>query len=215
MNTGTPEAKCTLCEGFGFIDHGNGNSHTCMNCEGTGMTDTSDNAQRPSKERCNFFGEGRGQCLKPAYHILAVQKQQRYHTCEEDGRLLDVALTGLAAVREAERRRDNTPETGCATHSAEHRMRGELPCPWCVIDELKRNRDAASAETPIRLTPHHVRWDFLGWLCSVCGGWNDGTSRSCRWPHEHALKASCVDTYNTHAAEKGWPPSENGAGGQS
>jgi hypothetical protein len=75
------------------------------------VNDTSDNAPRPSNERCNFFGEGRGQCLKPAYHILAVQKQQRYHTCEEDGRLLDVALTGLAAVREAERRRENAPET--------------------------------------------------------------------------------------------------------
>lgn len=27
----------------------------------------------------------------------------------------------------------------CA-HAAELRMRDELPCPWCVIDELKRNR---------------------------------------------------------------------------
>lgn len=31
----------------------------------------------------------------------------------------------------------------CVTHAAEHRMRDTLPCPWCVIDELKRNRDVA------------------------------------------------------------------------
>lgn len=31
-------------------------------------------------------------------------------------------------------------ETKCAVHTTEYRMRDELPCPWCVIDELKRNR---------------------------------------------------------------------------
>lgn len=36
--------------------------------------------------------------------------------------------------------------TTCATHAPEHRLRGELPCPWCAIDELKRNRDALEAE---------------------------------------------------------------------
>jgi hypothetical protein len=29
----------------------------------------------------------------------------------------------------------------CSTHAAEHRLRHELPCPWCVIDELKLNRE--------------------------------------------------------------------------
>jgi hypothetical protein len=29
----------------------------------------------------------------------------------------------------------------CATHRAEHHLMNALPCPWCVIDELKRNRD--------------------------------------------------------------------------
>lgn len=29
------------------------------------------------------------------------------------------------------------------THEAEFRMLDTLPCPWCVIDELKRNRDSA------------------------------------------------------------------------
>lgn len=29
----------------------------------------------------------------------------------------------------------------CATHATEWRLRNELPCPWCVIDELKRARD--------------------------------------------------------------------------
>jgi len=58
------------------------------------------NVQLDSKERCSFFGEGRGQCLKPAYHVLSVQPQHRHHTCEEDGRLLEVAKTGLAAARQ-------------------------------------------------------------------------------------------------------------------
>lgn len=32
------------------------------------------------------------------------------------------------------------PSKECTTHAAERRQRDELPCPWCVIDELKRNR---------------------------------------------------------------------------
>ncbi len=59
------------------------------------------------------------------------------------------------------------------------------------IEEADRVLLARAAhETNAGPTPHHVRWDFIGWLCSVCGGWNDGTSRSCRWPHEHAQKAN-------------------------
>lgn len=52
--------------------------------------------------RCGWFGEGRGQCLLNEGHETHIQT--RHHVCEQDGRLLDVALTGLAAVREAERR---------------------------------------------------------------------------------------------------------------
>ena len=45
--------------------------------------------------------------------------------------------------------RCRAPETSakCATHATEYRLIGTLPCPWCVIDELKRNRDALAAET--------------------------------------------------------------------
>lgn len=52
--------------------------------------------------RCGWFGEGRGQCLLEEGHETHIQT--RHHVCEQDGRLLDVALTGLAAVHEAERR---------------------------------------------------------------------------------------------------------------
>lgn len=52
--------------------------------------------------RCGWFGEGRGHCLLDERHETHIQT--RHHVCEQDGRLLDVALTGLAAVREAQRR---------------------------------------------------------------------------------------------------------------
>lgn len=54
------------------------------------------------ERRCGWFGEGRGQCLLNEGHESHLQT--RHHTCSQDGRLLDVALTGLAAVREAQRR---------------------------------------------------------------------------------------------------------------
>lgn len=31
----------------------------------------------------------------------------------------------------------------CTTHTTEHQVRNILPCPWCVIDEMKLNRDDA------------------------------------------------------------------------
>jgi hypothetical protein len=39
-------AKCPTCEGFGFIDHGSGNSHTCTRCEGNGMVSSTDVAEQ-------------------------------------------------------------------------------------------------------------------------------------------------------------------------
>lgn len=57
----------------------------------------------------------------------------------------------------------------CRTHAAEHRMRDELPCPWCVIDELKRNRDAARCSAT--------------WQPFV-----DGTSVGCILPQGHSGK---------------------------
>jgi hypothetical protein len=42
-------------------------------------------------------------------------------------------------------------EPPCATHAAEHRLRSELPCPWCVIDELKANRDRAVSPPSVPL----------------------------------------------------------------
>lgn len=39
-----------------------------------------------------------------------------------------------------------------------------------------------SHETNDGPTPHHVRYDRSGWLCSVCGGWND-TDVVCQHPH--------------------------------
>jgi hypothetical protein len=49
--------------------------------------------------RCGWFGEGRGQCLFTEGH-------EGHHTCEEDGRLLELAKTGLAAVIERQRQLD-------------------------------------------------------------------------------------------------------------
>lgn len=55
----------------------------------------------------------------------------------------------------------------CSTQAAEWRMRDELPCPWCVINELKRNRDAAFANKPsadlldTRLVVNPTVWKIL------------------------------------------------------
>lgn len=51
---------------------------------------------------CCWFGEGRGQCLLRDGH-------KGDHTCEEDGRLLRVAQTGLAAAAERQRQLDCQP----------------------------------------------------------------------------------------------------------
>lgn len=55
----------------------------------------------------------------------------KYKTPEELDAAIDAAI-GASPPREP-----------CASHAAEHRLRHELPCPWCVIDELRRNRDNA------------------------------------------------------------------------
>lgn len=44
----------------------------------------------------------------------------------------------LAIERRAAQRAAAEP---CPTHAAEHRQRDTLPCPWCVIDELKQGRN--------------------------------------------------------------------------
>lgn len=63
------------------------------------------NERSEGKEwRCGWFGEGRGQCLLCETH-------RGDHTCEEDGRLLRVAQTGLAAVAERQRQLDAAPST--------------------------------------------------------------------------------------------------------
>jgi hypothetical protein len=59
-------------------------------------------AQQPAAVRCGWFGEGRGQCLLPEGHVL--KPTSRHHVCEQDGRQIEILMTGLAAVHEAERR---------------------------------------------------------------------------------------------------------------
>jgi hypothetical protein len=53
--------------------------------------------QAETKAECGWFGEGRGKCLLKEGH-------RDEHTCEHDGRQLRIAMLGLAAVSEAERR---------------------------------------------------------------------------------------------------------------
>lgn len=48
-----------------------------------------------------------------------------------------------------------TDLTSNQCHAAERRMRDSLPCPWCVIDELKRNRDSLSGQ--LDAAERHVR----------------------------------------------------------
>lgn len=76
--------------------------------------------------------------------ISALDMRNAYRGPMAPDRTILVALAERLELMGSQR------ETKCATHGAEHRMRDELPCPWCVIDELKRNRDAA--ETTARQT---------------------------------------------------------------
>lgn len=43
-------------------------------------------------------------------------------------------------------------------------------------------------------TPHSVRYDITGWLCSVCGGWNADRQQGCAHPHS-PLKTSDNPTH--------------------
>ncbi len=48
--------------------------------------------------------------------------------------------------------------------------------PWHLADRHAHE----TGEAP---TPHHVQYDTVGWLCSVCGGWNREAFTSCSHPH--------------------------------
>lgn len=82
--------------------------------------------QRPSKERAEFE-----RWLFDEQGLESVWEPHR--NCHKDF-AAHLAFKAWQAAR-------RTVEP-CPTHAAEHRVRDTLPCPWCVIDELKRNRDA-------------------------------------------------------------------------
>jgi hypothetical protein len=56
---------------------------------------------------------------------------------------------------------------------------------------LREELVAASGEPtleirPVETTepiPHHIRFDRLGWMCSICAGWNDAQHVHCIHPH--------------------------------
>lgn len=66
-----------------------------------------------------------------------------------------------------------------ALYDGRHAELYERVWKWC-----QENRNAAHVnETGEAPTPHHVQYDTVGWLCSVCGGWNREAFTSCSHPH--------------------------------
>lgn len=59
-----------------------------------------------------------------------------------------------------------------------------------AYDDILASEAAHAPETFDGPTPHHVQYDTVGWLCSICGGWNREAFTSCT--HAHAQKASEV-----------------------
>jgi len=117
-----PTCRCAEC---GMRTHDAGEYHpyaACLMFKACGDRETvlanlnavleagkSSRVETTGRQRCGWFGEGRGQCLLWEGH------KETDHTCEQDGRQLRIALTGLAAVREMEQRRAEEPEQARAS----------------------------------------------------------------------------------------------------
>lgn len=67
-----------------------------------------------------------------------------------------------------------------------------------ATDESARRHSHETFDGP---TPHHIRYDTVGWLCSVCGGWNRDTLLICS--HTHATYE--VGARNEPPAQKSLP----------
>lgn len=73
--------------------------------------------------------------------LVASLSAIEHSSSDDEGRCTDGPVEKCPACQAALKRQKNPPSSKqCATHATERRMRDELPCPWCVIDELKRNR---------------------------------------------------------------------------
>lgn len=131
MSTPTSDEKCSACEGFGFIHHGTGNSHTCTHCEGTGKrTLTPGTKTMPtSKTMSGLSMAARGllrQAHCPECHRSGMQSGRGCNWCLERAALMDAIL--------AQPSPDETPEY--------RKWPGEPPhcmsCSCGMTDEQKR-----------------------------------------------------------------------------
>lgn len=72
-------------------------------------------------------------------------------------------------------------------------LRTLIGCPTITDDIRQQARDQIASlthETFDGPTPHHVKYDMVGWLCFVCGGWNRDTWTSCSHPHAQKARES-------------------------
>jgi hypothetical protein len=71
-------------------------------------------------------------------HKLHIAAKRGHMPFQEDmAYLLDEIIRLENALQSAPEPR----EQHCAKHATEYRVQGELPCPWCVIDELRTNNE--------------------------------------------------------------------------
>jgi len=54
---------------------------------------------------------------------------------------------------------------------------------FAVVKQLTSANESSSPDETTEPIPHHIRFDRLGWMCSICAGWNDAQHVHCIHPH--------------------------------
>jgi len=76
-------------------------------------------------------------------------------------------------------------------HTPEHRCQFQATAEAGGQKFCGRHAKGSPLEPAGEPMPHHVRYDRLGWVCSICGGWNDAAGGvACRYPHKSTQNVS-------------------------
>lgn len=116
-------------------------------------------------------------------HLEAALAKLRANTGEFKPRLLRDEAAALLAKLEAADRLVEAAESQAADLG--HTDTYLLDCAAAY-----RNPQPAGVHSPDFFgRPHNVEYDKLGWICSVCNGWNHSRDRLCTHTHGHPAEA--------------------------
>lgn len=146
---------------------------------------STDETSYPRAPRANVPDSG-GWTLDPVF-LSELHESIRGDEFAPSDEGIELVILAFEQWQDRQRRRQE-PKEGCAVHATEHRMRNELPCPWCVIDELKRNR-ATSQQEPKDLT------------CLLCLGSGTIQVPDEEGPNAHPMDIDCPRCKGTGATQ--------------